>query len=65
LCILTSRQDNIVGYKTACELIDKFPRSTFSVLDCVGHLLEAEREPLFKKFVEDWLWRLDLNELPH
>ena len=60
-CILTGRQDNLVGFKIAYELVERFPRSTFSILDCAGHMLEVEREPVFKELVKDWIWRLELN----
>jgi len=43
-CILTGRQDHTTGYKLAYELVERFPRATFSILDCAGHRLEVERE---------------------
>jgi len=58
-CILTGRQDHITGYKIAYELVERFPRATFSVLDCAGHMLQAEREPLFRQFVNDWIDRVE------
>ena len=60
-CILTGRQDHCVGYKIAYELVENFPRATFALLDCAGHLLEVEREPLFQQLVKDWVWRLELH----
>jgi len=60
-CILTGRQDSIVGYKIAYELVERFPRATFAVLDCAGHMLEIERETLFRQFVKDWIWRVELD----
>jgi len=59
-CILTGRQDNSTGYKIAYELVERFTRATFAVLDCAGHMLQAEREPLFKHLVIDWLERVEL-----
>jgi pimeloyl-ACP methyl ester carboxylesterase len=58
-CILTGRQDHITGYKIAYELVERFPRATFSVLDCAGHMLQAEREPLFRQSVIDWIDRVE------
>jgi len=58
-CILAGRQDHITGYKIAYELVERFPRATFSVLDCAGHMLQAEREPLFRQLVLDWLERVE------
>jgi pimeloyl-ACP methyl ester carboxylesterase len=59
-CILAGRQDHIVGYKVAYELVEKFTRATFSVVDCAGHMLEAERESLFRQLVKDWIERIEL-----
>ena len=58
-CILTGKQDNITGYKVANELLERFTRATFAVLDCAGHMLQAEREPLFKQLVVDWIERVE------
>jgi pimeloyl-ACP methyl ester carboxylesterase len=58
-CILTGRQDHITGYKIAYELTERFTRATFSVLDCAGHMLQAEREPLFRQLVTDWIERAE------
>ena len=57
-CILTGRQDNSTGYKLANELVERFTRATFAILDCAGHMLPAEREPLFKNLVIDWIDRV-------
>lgn len=59
-CILTGRQDHLVGYKIAYELVERFPRATYAVLDSAGHLLEGEREPLFGQLVKDWICRVEL-----
>ena len=59
-CILTGRQDHWIGYKDAFELIDRFPRATFAILDCAGHNLQFERQELFEMHVKDWLWRVEV-----
>ena len=59
-CVLTGRHDHWVGYRDAFELIDRFPRATFAVLDCAGHNLQFEREALFEQHVKDWLWRVEV-----
>ena len=61
-CIITGRQDHGAGYTYAYELLDKFPRATYAVLDCGGHNLQIENEPLFSQLVKDWLWRMNLTE---
>jgi len=60
-CILTGRQDNIVGYSVAYEILDRFPKATFAILDCAGHNLQIENEPVFLGFVKDWIWRVEIE----
>ncbi|MCL2703052.1 MAG: alpha/beta hydrolase [Defluviitaleaceae bacterium] len=60
-CILTGRQDHVVGYKKAYELFERFPRAAYAVLDCAGHNLQIESEPLFQQFVRDWIWRTEID----
>ncbi len=62
-CILTGRQDHVVGYTNAFEILDRFPRATFSVLDCGGHNAQIERESLFNEHVRDWLCRIELGHI--
>lgn len=63
-CILTGRQDQAVGYLDAFEMLNRFPRATFAVLDCAGHNLQMENEPVFHQMVQDWIWRVRLAEHP-
>ncbi len=58
-CILTGRQDNAVGFSLAFEMLERFPRATYAVLDAAGHNLQIEKEPLFAAFVLDWLQRVN------
>ncbi|WP_306460361.1 alpha/beta fold hydrolase [Fictibacillus arsenicus] len=37
---LAERQDHITGYKDVFDILDKYPRATFSVLDTAGHNLQ-------------------------
>lgn len=62
-CILVGRQDNSVycHYSQAYELVEKFPRATFAVLDGAGHILQIDREPLFRQLVIDWVDRCELS----
>jgi len=57
-CILTGRQDHLVGYKIAYELLERFPRASFAVLDCAGHLVE--RDHLVEQIIKDWIERVEL-----
>jgi pimeloyl-ACP methyl ester carboxylesterase len=57
--ILMGRQDAAVGYRDAWELVEKYPRGTFAVLDKAGHLLHLEQESLFNSLVCEWLDRIE------
>ncbi len=56
--IITGRQDHIVGFKDALQLIDKFPRATFAIMDMAGHNLQIEQPDMFETLVNNWLDRL-------
>jgi len=60
-CILTGRQDHCAGYSIAYEILGRFPRATYAVLDCAGHSLQIENEPVFEQLVKDWIWRIELE----
>ncbi len=58
--IVCGRQDASVGYRDAWELVERYPRATFAVLDGAGHLLgSAEEVDLFRRLVGEWLDRID------
>ena len=60
--ILTGRQDTHVGYKDAWNLLEKFPRATFAVLDRAGHALGVEQENLFRVMIHEWLDRVEESQ---
>lgn len=55
---LLGKQDSIVGYKDAFEVLNQFPRGTFSVLDRAGHNLQIEQPELFNSLINEWLDRV-------
>lgn len=57
--ILMGKQDSAVGYLDASQLIEKYPRGTFAVLDRAGHNLQIEQEGLFNCLVSEWLDRVE------
>lgn len=59
--ILVGRQDAMVGYRDAWDIIEKYPRGTFAVLDRAGHNLQIEQETLFNALVNEWLDRVEKN----
>ena len=59
---LLGRQDSTVGYQDALDIIKKYPRGTFSILDKAGHNLQIEQPQLFNTLVHEWLDRIEENE---
>jgi pimeloyl-ACP methyl ester carboxylesterase len=57
--ILTGRQDTHVGYRDGWDILEKYPRATFAVLDRAGHALGVEQESLFQALVHEWLDRVE------
>ena len=60
--ILTGRQDAVVGYRDAWEILENYPRGTFAVLDRAGHFASVEQETLFRALVGEWLDRVEEYE---
>lgn len=56
---LLGRQDNVVGYHDAWDVVQNYPRATFAVLDRAGHFLNYNQETLFKALVNEWLDRVE------
>jgi pimeloyl-ACP methyl ester carboxylesterase len=57
--IVTGRQDSMVGYKSAWEILDNYPRGTYAVLDRAGHFLDIEQTPLLQTLTGEWLNRVE------
>jgi pimeloyl-ACP methyl ester carboxylesterase len=53
------RQDAVVGFRGAFDLIDSYPRATLAVLDRAGHAAPWEAEGVFRALVDDWLTRVE------
>lgn len=58
--IITGRQDAMVGYRDAWNILENYPRATYVVLDRSGHFLE-ERAGLVNVLINDWLDRVEEN----
>jgi pimeloyl-ACP methyl ester carboxylesterase len=52
--IILGKLDSICGYKDHSFLTDKFPNSTFVILDQAGHMLQIEERELVQKLIKDW-----------
>jgi pimeloyl-ACP methyl ester carboxylesterase len=62
--IVSGRQDSIVGYRDAWEIIENYPRATFAVLDRSGYLLGVEQADLFGRLAGEWLDRVEEHSGP-
>ena len=60
--VVTGRQDHVTGYENQFQLMERFPRGTFAVLDMAGHNLQIERPMVFEAFIHDWLDRIELTQ---
>jgi pimeloyl-ACP methyl ester carboxylesterase len=56
--IVTGRQDSVVGYAGQWDLVERYPRATFAVLDRAGHALPHEQPDLLGALVREWLQRV-------
>ena len=57
--ILAGRQDSIVGYAAAVDLLEAFPRATLAVVDRAGHAVAGEQPVLFQALIGEWLDRVE------
>ena len=57
--IIAGRQDSMVGYRRAIEILEQYPRATLAVLDRAGHALDVEQNELFAALVGEWLDRVE------
>jgi pimeloyl-ACP methyl ester carboxylesterase len=57
--ILMGRQDAHCGYRDAWDILEKYPRGTFAVLDRAGHIVPMEQRDLFNALVSEWLDRVE------
>jgi pimeloyl-ACP methyl ester carboxylesterase len=53
--IILGKQDNICGYKDYDFLLNKFPNSTYVILNKAGHMLHIEKRKIVQQLVKDWL----------
>lgn len=58
---ITGRQDTCVGYHDLWNLMESYPRATFSTLDLAGHNLQIEQAKLFNCLMANWIDRTKNN----
>jgi pimeloyl-ACP methyl ester carboxylesterase len=56
---LLGRQDHAVGYHDAWAILERYPRTSFVVLDRADHLLPIEQAAVVHALVHDWLDRVE------
>jgi pimeloyl-ACP methyl ester carboxylesterase len=56
---LLGRQDAVVGFRRALDLVADYPRATVAVLDRAGHALPWEQADLFSALIREWLARVE------
>jgi pimeloyl-ACP methyl ester carboxylesterase len=56
--LVAGRQDSTVGYAAVWDLLERYPRATFAVLDGAGHALPHEQPHLLCALVTEWLDRV-------
>ena len=56
--IVAGRQDSVVGYAAAVDLLDDYPEATLAVVDGAGHALPHEQPALLAALVDEWLARV-------
>jgi len=60
ILFLLGRQDHIVGYRNAWQILENFPRATFAVLDQAGHAVALmEQIQVSQCLISDWLDRVE------
>jgi len=55
--IITGRQDSVVGYRDAWNILENYPRASYVVLDRAAHPLEDSSE-LVNVLIREWLDRV-------
>ncbi|MER5597036.1 alpha/beta hydrolase [Streptomyces sp. NPDC002265] len=58
--VVAGRQDSVVGYVAAADLLDRYPRATLAVLDGAGHALPHEQPGILAGLIDNWLARAAL-----
>lgn len=61
--IITGRQDHVVGYRDAFELLEYYPRATISVIDGAGHNAHLDQPGLVHELLGDWLNRVSNSRI--
>lgn len=55
--VVAGRQDSVVGWAAAADLLEQYPRAALAVLDGAGHALPHEQSQVLAALIDDWLTR--------
>jgi pimeloyl-ACP methyl ester carboxylesterase len=58
--IIAGRQDHVVGYRDAWNILENYPRASYIVLDRRGHFME-DSATLVHALMNEWLDRVEEN----
>ncbi|GGE63875.1 alpha/beta fold hydrolase [Priestia taiwanensis] len=61
MLFLMGKQDSVVGYKDAWNILENYPRASFVVLDKAGHNLQIEQEEVYQSLVYEWIQRTEVT----
>ncbi|MDR7071673.1 alpha/beta fold hydrolase [Fictibacillus barbaricus] len=61
MLFITGRQDHITGYKDVYDILDNYPRATFSVIDVAGHNLHIDQQEILNLQINEWMDRVNVN----
>jgi len=56
-CIVTGRQDHVVGHADQYRALAAYPQASFTVLAEAGHYIPFEQPDAFRRLIRDWLAR--------
>lgn len=57
--LITAHQDICVGYQDLWDLIEDYPKASFSMVDKAGHNMQTEQPDIFEALVKQWLENID------
>jgi pimeloyl-ACP methyl ester carboxylesterase len=60
--VIAARQDTVVGYRDAWDILESYPRATFAVIDRATHGWPLESTDLLAALIDDWLERIEKAE---
>ena len=55
--IVAGRQDSVVGYADAIDILDDYPSATLAIVDHAGHALMHERPDVLSALIAEWVDR--------